>query len=132
MQGCLSDFKQFFLVIQLCVFLRNKYDFQIGNAMEKINSILNRKKYSKWFDTPCIWVFGLPIPMAQVLRLYIQIFLSYGLYVCIILEIAHHRTTFRIFCNITQNTTPEENCQKVLHISSAIVLFSYGKVKDIF
>ena len=39
-------------------------------------------------------------------------FLSYGLYVWIILEIAHHRTTFGIFCNITQNTTPEENSQK--------------------
>ena len=72
------------------------------------------------------------IPMAQVLRLYIQMFPSYGLYVCIILETAHHRTTFGIFCNITQNTTPEENSQKMFHISSLIVLFSYGKVKDIF
>ena len=34
------------------------------------------------------------IPITQVLRLYIQMFLSYGLYVCIILETAHHRTTF--------------------------------------
>ena len=64
------------------------------------------------------------IPMAQVLRLYIQMFLSYGLYVCIILETAHHRTTFRIFCNITQKTTPEENSHKMFHISSPIVLFS--------
>ena len=70
--------------------------------------------------------------MAQVLRLYIQMFLSYGLYVCIILETAHHRTTFRIFCNITQNTTPEENGHKMFHISSPIVPFYYGKVKDIF
>ena len=74
----------------------------------------------------------MPIQMAQVLRLYIQMFLSYGLYVCIILETAHHRTTFEVFCNITQNTTPEENSQKMFHISSLIVLFSYGKVKDIF
>ena len=59
-------------------------------------------------------------------------FLSYGLYVYIILETAHHRTTFGIFCNITQNTTPEENSQKMFHISSLIVLFSYGKVKDFF
>ena len=29
---------------QLCVFLRNTYGFQIGNAMEKLNSILPRKK----------------------------------------------------------------------------------------
>ena len=50
-------------------------------------------------------------------------FLSYGLYVCIILEMAHHRTTFGIFCNITQNTTPEENINKRFHISSLIVLF---------
>ena len=56
--------------------------------------------------------------MAQVLRLYIQMFLSYGLYVCIILETAHHRTSFRIFCNISQKTI----------LSSLIVLFSYGKV----
>ena len=62
----------------------------------------------------------------------IQMFLSYGLYVLIILETAHHKTTFRIFCNITQNTTPEENNWKMFHISSLIVLFSYGKVKDIF
>ena len=74
----------------------------------------------------------MPIPMAQVLSLYIQMFLSYGLYVCIILETAHHRTTFRIFSSITPNTTPEENSQKMFHISSPIVIFSCGKVKDIF
>ena len=72
------------------------------------------------------------IPMAQVLRLYIQMFLSYGLYVYIILETAQYRTTFRIFCNITQKTTPEEYSHKMFHISSLIVLFPYGKVKDIF
>ena len=60
-------------------------------------------------------------------------FSNYGLYVCIILEAAHHRVTFGIFCNITQNTTPEENTQNMFNISSPIVLFSYGKVKgDIF
>ena len=73
----------------------------------------------------------MPIPVAQFMRLYIQMFLSYGLYIYIILETAHHRTTFRIFCNITQKTTPEENSCKMFHISSPIVLFSYGKVKDI-
>ena len=67
------------------------------------------------------------IPMAQVLRLYIQMFLSYGLYVCIILETALHRTTLGIFCNITQNTTTEENSQKMFHISSPIVLFLMGR-----
>ena len=59
----------------------------------------------------------MPIPMAQVLRVYIQMFVSYGLHVFIILETAHHRTNFGIFCNITQNTTPEENSQKMFHIS---------------
>ena len=72
----------------------------------------------------------MPIPMAQDLRLYIQMFLSYGLYVCIILETAHHRTTFGICCNITQHIATEENSKKMFHISSPIVLFSYGKVKD--
>ena len=58
--------------------------------------------------------------------------LSYGLYLCIILEIAHHRTTFGIFHNITQNTTPAENIYKRFHISSLMCTFSYGKVKEIF
>ena len=58
-------------------------------------------------------------------------FYKHGLYVCIILETAHHRTTFGIFCNFTQKTVPEDNSWKMLHISSMIVLFSYGKVKDI-
>ena len=58
-------------------------------------------------------------------------FLNYGLYVCIILENAHHRTTSTIFCNITQNTTPEENGHKIIHISSPIVLLLMAKVKDI-
>ena len=43
---------------------------------------------------------------------------------------AHHRTTFGIFCNFTQKTIPEENSCKMFHISSQIVLFTYGKVKD--
>ena len=72
-----------------------------------------------------------PIPMAQVLRLYIEMFLSYGPYVYIILETAHHRTTFKIFCNIPQKTTPEENSHEMFHVSSPIDI-SYGKVKDIF
>ena len=56
----------------------------------------------------------------------------HGLYVCIILEIVQYRTTFRIFCNFTQKITPEENSCKMFHISSLIVFFSYGKVKDAF
>ena len=72
------------------------------------------------------------IPMAQVFRLYIQMFLRYGLYVCITLETAHHRTTFVIFCNITQKTTLDENSHKMFDISSLIALFSYGKVRHVF
>ena len=102
--------------------------------MEKINSVLTRKKCSKWLDTPHPRhkFLDMLILMAQALRLYIQTFLSYGLYICIILETAHNRTTLGIFCNITQKTTPEENSHKMFHISSLIVLFSYQKVKDIF
>ena len=70
--------------------------------------------------------------MAQALSLYIYMFPGYGLYLCINLETAHHRNTFGIFCNITQNTTPEENRKIMFHISSPIVVISYGKVKDIF
>ena len=46
-----------------------------------------------------------------------------GLYVCIILVTAHHKTTLVTFCNITQKTTPEENTHKMFHISLLIVLF---------
>ena len=67
------------------------------------------------------------IPMAYLLRLYIAMFLSFGLYVYIILEIAHHRTTFGIFCNITQNTTPVENSQKMFHISFVLFFLSEGE-----
>ena len=62
------------------------------------------------------------IPMAQVSRLYIQMFLTYEIYVCIILETAHHRATFGIFCNITQNPTPEDNSQKIFLIASPIYI----------
>ena len=74
----------------------------------------------------------IPIPMAQVLRRYIQMFPSYRLYVvCIILETAHHRTRYGIFRNITQSTTPEENCQKMFPYFFINCPFSYAKVKDI-
>ena len=59
MQGLSSDFEQFFLVkSNCCVFLRNKYGSQIGNAMEKIDSVLTRKKCSKSIDTLCLLVSG--------------------------------------------------------------------------
>ena len=104
----------------------------------------NRKHYGKKLFWPgrnaqdglvlyAIRFLDVPIPMAKVLRLYIQMFLSYRLYVCIILETAHHRTTFlECFVTLLKKTTPEENSHKMFPISSSVVLFSYGKVKDIF
>ena len=78
----------------------------------------DQKKCSKWLDTPCMQVFGHVNSNGTGFGLYIQVFLSYGLYVCIILETAHHRTTFGIFCNITQNMTSEiiaTKCSTFLH-----------------
>ena len=91
--------------------------------MEKINSILTRKKCLKWLETPHKWVFGHANSDGTGLRPYIQMSPSYGLYICIILETAYHRTTFGIFCNITKNATPEENSWKMFHTSSPIVIF---------
>ena len=45
-------------------------------------------------------LLDMPIPMAQALRLYTPMFLSNGLYICSILETAHDRTTFGIFCTL--------------------------------
>ena len=36
------------------------------------------------------------------------------------------------FATFTQKTIPEESSCKMFHISSPIVLFSYGKVNDVF
>ena len=54
------------------------------------------------------------------------------LYVCIILETAHHRTTFGIICNFTQKTIHEENSCKMFHISSLIALFLMGRSRMFF
>ena len=109
----------------LCIFM-NKYGLQIGNAMEKINSVLTRKKCSKWLDTPCIEIFGHANSNGTGFET-----VHSGIYVCIILVAAHRKTILVTFCNIIQKTT-EENTHKMFHISPLIVLFSYGKVKDIF
>ena len=53
------------------------------------------------------------------------------LYVCIIWETAHHRTTFGIFCNFTQKTIPEKIAANVPYFFTDCT-FSYGKVKGIF
>ena len=131
-----KTFKWFWAVLpgqkQLCVFLRNKYAFQIESySMEKIKSIWPGRNAQNGLILHACSVLDVLIPMAQVLRLCTQMFVSSGLYVCITLETTHHRTTFGIFCNITQNTTPEENSHKMFHIFLPVVLFSYGKVKAI-
>ena len=36
------------------------------------------------------------------------------------------------FAALLKKKTPQENSHKMFHISSPIVLFPYGKVKDIF
>ena len=43
----------------------------------------------------------------------------------------HHRTTFRIFCNFTQKTIPEENSCKMFYISSPIVPFHMGRSRTL-
>ena len=100
---------------------------------ENINSILTRKKCSKWLETQCIWVFGcansndtgFEAVHSDVSELW-----------AICMHYCGNCSSLDYFQNIlqhTQNTTPKENSQKMFHnISSLIVLFSYGKVKGIF
>ena len=125
-----SNFEQSFLVKNnlVCIFFRNKYGYQIGNAVEKKTLFWQGWNAQNGLILYINRFLDMLIPMTQVLRLYIQMFLTYGLYVCIILETAPHRTTFRIFCNIIQKTMPEENVQYFFNNC----IFSYGKVKDIF
>ena len=60
-------------------------------------------------------------------------FVSYGLYVWIILEIAHHRTTLEYFAILLKILHLKKIARKMFHISFTICTFlSYGKVKDIF
>ena len=49
MWGLSSDFEQFFLVKNnfLCVFVGNKYAFQIGNVMETLNSYFDWEEMLK-------------------------------------------------------------------------------------
>ena len=120
-QGFSSDFEQFFLVKNNFVYFKDKYGFQTRNATEKNTLFLPGRNAQNSLILYTERFFDVQIPTALVLMLYIPMFPSYGLYICIIF--AHHRTTFGIFCYITQNTTPEENIQKMFHISSPIVLF---------
>ena len=111
------------------VFLRNRYDLQIGYAMEKINSVLTRKKCWKWLDTPHISIFGHANSNGTGFVAVHSDVSEYGLYACIILETAHHRTTFEYFATLLKGLHLKNSC-KMFYISS-IVLFSYEKVKDI-
>ena len=90
---------------------------------KKVNSVLTKKKCSEWLDTLHMKVFGCADYNGTGFGAIHSDGLRYGLHVCIILEAAHHRTTFRIFCNVTQKTTLKENSHKMFHISSLIVLF---------
>ena len=69
------------------------------------------------------------IPMAQVLKLHSDVFELQAIctHVLIILETAHHGTTLRIFCNITQNTTPVENSQKCSIFLHQLHFFLMGR-----
>ena len=93
--------------------------------MEKINIYFDQAQnaHDGLIHGVCRFLPDVLILMAKVFRLYIQMFLSYGLYVCITLETTHHRTTFQIFCNFIQKTIPEENSCKMFHISSLIAFF---------
>ena len=98
--------------------------------MEKINCILTRRKCSKWLDTLDMLVFWMC--QFQWHRFWGCTFRCF-LIICYMYALSWKLliiwTTFGIFYNITQITTPEENSWKMFHISSPIVLFSYGKVK---
>ena len=57
----------------LCVFLRNKYGFQIGNAIKKYKLCFNQGRNAPNSLILHAYKFlDMLIPMAQVLRLYIQ------------------------------------------------------------
>ena len=102
------------------VFLRNKYGFQIWNAMEKNKLFWPGRNVQNGLILHICRFLDRPIPMAQVLRLLWDVSKLWT--ICIILETSHNRI-FGIFCSITQNTTPEGNSQRMFHISSSIVLF---------
>ena len=72
------------------------------------------------------------IPMAQVLRLYIQVFLNYGLYVCIILETAHHRTTYRIFATLLIKPHLKKIAAKCSKFLQQLYFFLTGRSRIFF
>ena len=101
----------------------SKYEMLWKNKLH-----FDQEEMLKWLEALGLQVFGCADSNGMYMyRLYIQMFLSYGLYICNILETTHHRTTFGIFCNITQNTTHKENSQKMFHTSSLIVIFLMGR-----
>ena len=68
-------FKWFWAVLpgqKICVFLRNKYDFQIGNAMEKWTLFWPGRNAQNGLILHAFEFLDMLIPMTQVLRLYIQ------------------------------------------------------------
>ena len=88
---------------------------------------MTRKKCSKWLDAYCTLLFGCADSNGMGFET-VHSDVSMLWAICMhYLKTDHHRTTFRIFCNITQNTTPEENSCKMFHISSPIVPFFLWK-----
>ena len=94
----------------------------MGQLKEYVSAVLWRNndlillgwKVCFWMAQFCILIIFPNVIMfngVTLCKLY-----RYGLYVCIISETAHHRTTFGKFCNSTQKTIPEENICKMFHI----------------
>ena len=86
---CAKTLKWFWAVLpgqkQFCVFLRNKHGFQIGNAIEKMNYFDQDKMLKMAWYSMHIGFWTCQFQWHRFWGLYIQMFLSYGLYVCIIL-----------------------------------------------
>ena len=95
--------------------------------MEKVTLFYPGRNAQNGLIIHTLKFLDMQIPMAQVLGLYIQMFLSYGLHVCIILETAHQRTTFGMFCKITQKTTLEEIATKCSIFLHQLYFFLMGR-----
>ena len=115
----------------LCI-LRKKYGFQKGNAMEKNKICFHQKEMFKmaWNSMH----IGFWTCQFQWHRFQDCTFRRSDLWT-ICMHYLENCSSQGYFWNILQHyssTTPDNNSQEMFHISSLIVLFSYGKVKDIF
>ena len=90
-------------------------------------TVLTMKKCSKWLDTQCMSVFGHADSNGTGYEAVHSDVSSYGIYVCIILETAHHRATFGIFCNITQRLHLKKITAKCSIFFHLLYFFLMGK-----